>query len=64
MAHRIGHHQIFGLSYGDANQDYSEIDYASEMESSGTPKKHELGDHVGNFGSYSVCDMWVGVPVS
>jgi hypothetical protein len=47
---RTDHGEMFGLSYGDTNQDYTDIDYALEMASGGTLKIHEKGTYRGSFG--------------
>jgi hypothetical protein len=58
VADRTDHYKMFGLSNGDTNQDYSEIDYALEMAGNGTLKIHESGNAVaGSFGSYTAGDV-------
>lgn len=51
-------YRIAGLSYGDTNQDYTDIDYAIMIRSDASVAVYEGGTSRGNFGSYTTNDVF------
>src|SRR5262245_62016067 len=47
---------LLGLSNGDSNQDYADIDFAIIIRSDTTVGIYEAGTNRGNFGSYAAND--------
>jgi alpha-tubulin suppressor-like RCC1 family protein len=51
-------YRIAGLSYGDTNQDYTDIDYAIIVRSDTTVGVYEAGTYRGAMGNYSANDVF------
>ena len=45
-----------GLSYGDSNQSYTDIDFAIYPHASGSLQVYESGNYRGTFGTYAAGD--------
>lgn len=51
-------HKMVGLSNGNSNNDYTDIDYAVYFLSDGTVKIYEKGVFIGNYGTYVAGDVF------